>query len=324
MAGTAGYGDTSWDVVNKSGLVNIGTHSLWLNARGPSRAAGDPAVIIIQGLGISVTGWVVVERLLTPFIRVFSYDRTGYGSSDSSSELPTAAIIVQELDQLLTSAVIPPPYIVVAHSWGGVLSREFLELRSKDVAGMVFVEANQEHTLEVLDWRILSNSPVLDGVDRNNVTGISQSHALTEEEWKIYQATEASEKHQKQLALEYEQYPKSFPVLATKHQLQRHPPVLGARPVCVIKGDNGKDFEKLYAAGVVLGNGNATERAAYLDMLRTWNTKDRELQSGNFGLSSAHHYFEVPDSGHNVQLKYPERIVDGVKWVVDRLQKGGD
>jgi hypothetical protein len=35
---------------DREGPVDIGTHKLWLYARG-NRAPGDPAVIIIQGLG---------------------------------------------------------------------------------------------------------------------------------------------------------------------------------------------------------------------------------------------------------------------------------
>lgn len=313
-----------WNIGQKAAAVNIGSHNLFLYARGTDRKPGDPAVIIMQGLGSSITGWEAVQQHLSLFIRVFSYDRTGYGQSDISTETPSSTQIAHELDLLLQHAHIPPPFILVAHSWAGILSRELLALRAADVAGIVFVEANQEHTLEILDWRILSNSPVLQNVDRLTATVLLQSQKLTAAEWKIYQDTEATEKHQKQAALEFEQYQASFPVLAAKAQLQQVPLLLADRPVCAIRGDNGKDFQKLYEAGVALGNGNETERAAFRKMVEGWNTRDRELQKGNLGLTDIRlrHYFEVPNSGHNVQLTSPDSIVAGVNWVLETLEAG--
>jgi pimeloyl-ACP methyl ester carboxylesterase len=141
-----------------------------------------------------------------------------------------------------------------------------------------------------------------------------------DEEWKHYQKTEATSKHQNQSALEYAQYPPSFSVLAKKQQLGIA--LLGDRPVCVIKGDNQKDFEKLYKAGIALGNGNETERSVYLDILKTWDVKDRALQLGNMSLSRNSRYFEVPGSGHNVHLTNPSAIAEGVKWTLAEIRKG--
>jgi len=309
-----------WNTDTGSELVDIGTHKLHIACLGPPRKLGDPAVLIVPGLGSSITGWAAVRRQLAQVIRVYSYDRTGYGESDTGIEAPSSIMIAHELDLLLRKAQISPPLIVVAHSWGGILSREFLALRSGDVAGMVFVEANQEHTLDILDWRLLANSPVLTGVDRDKVHNIENLHKLNKEEWEIYQTTEASDKHQKQAALEYEQYPKSFPVLEAKSQLEQQPPILRSRPVCVIKGDNGRDFQKLFQAGIEKGNGSESERVAFEDVLTTWDVKDQALQRGNLKLSSRQKYFEVPFSGHNLQLTAPDAVVSGVKWVIENIE----
>ena len=309
-----------WNTGERSEFVDIGTHRLRLTALGCSRNPCDPAVLIIPGLGSSITSWAAVRRQLAQFIRVYSYDRSGYGESDLSTETPTSTTIAYELDLLLRKARVAPPFIVVAHSWGGILSREFLAVRPDYVTGMVFVEANQEQTLARLDWRLLANSPILTGVDRAKVLKTDSSHKLTVEEWEVYQAAEATEKHQKQAALEYEQYPHSFPVLAAKSQLKRDPPILGSRPVCVIKGDNGRDFQELFRAGIEIGNGNESERAAFKDILSTWDENDQALQMGNLKLSSRQNYFQVPLSGHHLQLTAPDGIVRGVKWVVENIK----
>ncbi|KAH8594010.1 Alpha/Beta hydrolase protein [Bisporella sp. PMI_857] len=304
-------------------FVNIGNnHKLCLYIHGPQSPPPQPSIIIIPGLGSSTTSWAAVIRLLSPSTRVYTYDRTGYGASDSSPTPPTSSQAADELNLLLRAAGITGPFILVAHSWGGVLAREFLARSrgSVDVVGMVFVESNQERTLEVLDWRRLAFSSILQGVDREEAVGVRESRRLTDGEWEAYKTAEATERHQMQAAAEFGQYAESFPTLASKHQLSSDPPFLGDSPIYVIKGDNGMDFKKLYAAGIEKGNGTEAERKEFEDMLRTWNDKDSGLQKGNLGLSGRGRYVEVLGSGHHVQLTAPEDIVEGVRWVLEEVR----
>jgi pimeloyl-ACP methyl ester carboxylesterase len=314
-------GDEIWNAGDREGLVDIGTHKLWLYASGPPRNGKAPAVIIVQGLASSARGWIAVQRLLSFSSRVFSYERSGYGESQQSPNTPSSTTIAHELDLLLKHACLPPPYIIVAHSWGGILSRELLTLRPKDIAGMVFVEANQEHTLERLDWRQPALAVMKTGVDGINATGLLHANRLTSEEWQAYRFTESAPAFQKQAAHEFAEYAIGFPILGAKGQLHRDPPLLGERPVCVIKGDNKADLKKMFDAGLALRNGNATEREAYLEILRTWDEKDRALQSEILSLSGRNRYVETPKgAGHNVQLTHPEVIVEGVEWVLAHLE----
>lgn len=306
----------------KAGLVDIGTHKLWLHASGPNRQPKSSTIIIIPGLGSSATGWAAVLRLLRPHIRVYSYERSGYAKSEPSPDSPSSSTIAHELALLLKHAQIQPPYIVVAHSWGGVLSRELLALQTTDIAGMVFVEANQEHTLEILDWRQPALAVMQAGIDRISATGLAYTNKLTAEEWQTYRATETATTFQEQAAREFAEYPNGFPILGQKGQLHREPPLLDRAPVCVVKGDNRADLEKLFNAGLALGNGNATERATYLKILESWDEKDRALQSETLTLSDTCHYIEAPKSaGHNVHLTHPEVIVEAVNWVLARLKE---
>ena len=52
-----------------------------------------------------------------------------------------AADEVRDLQQLLFSARIPPPYVLVGHSYGGLLTRLYAHDHPRDVAGMVLVDA---------------------------------------------------------------------------------------------------------------------------------------------------------------------------------------
>jgi pimeloyl-ACP methyl ester carboxylesterase len=90
-------------------------------------------VVIIPGLASSTTGWATVRRGLTSFVRVLQYQRSGYGESDPSPKVPTAVNIAQDLDSVLTKADLHPPFLLVVHSWGGIISREFFALRPEEV-----------------------------------------------------------------------------------------------------------------------------------------------------------------------------------------------
>lgn len=311
----------SWNTGEKSGLVNIGSHKLWLSTRGPDCKTGEPLVIIIPGLASNTTGWAAVHRGLVSFTRVLQYERSGYGRSECSIEKPTASTIAKELNLLLRSANLPPPYVIVAHSWGGILSREILALRPTEIAGMIFVDANQERTLEVLDWRQLAFSDMLVGINSSDATGLSRDHKLSSDEWRIYQATQATEQHQRQAGLEFAEYPNSFPTLSAKSQLCKDPPLLGDKPVCVIKGDNRADFEKLLNAGLARGNGNKVKQDIYKKILDTWDEKDKVLQSEILKLSTNSRYVEAKNSGHNIHLTEPQIIVDSVKWILSEAHK---
>lgn len=54
----------NWDNDTTSGLVSVGTHSLFLRAAGPNRKAGVPVVIVEAGMGDSSLTWMAVARLV--------------------------------------------------------------------------------------------------------------------------------------------------------------------------------------------------------------------------------------------------------------------
>lgn len=299
--------------------MSIDSHSLFLTASGPDRQPGEPAAIIIQGLANSSRSWAAVQRLLKPVIRTYLYDRSGYGRSDASPQNPSSAAIVAELDLLLRRANIGGPFLLVAHSWGGVLSREFAHLRPADVAGLVLVDANQERTLEVLDWRNPALWGVAGGVDHLEAIGVRRDHKLTGEEWAAYLEDEASAKHRKQAEAEHAEYEASFPALAAKKQLHRDPPMLGDRPVCLVVGNTKRDFERLYAAGVEAGFGSEEERAMCRGLFEAWSEKDRQLLLEPLTLSRNGRALVAAESGHNVHSTNPEVIVEGVKWVLSQF-----
>jgi pimeloyl-ACP methyl ester carboxylesterase len=106
-----------------------------------NRQAGDPAVIVeSSGFGSSVSNRTAREEIAA-HARVCSYDRTGTGWSDPAPPVMTTGILVADLERLLAGAAIPPPYVIVASSIGG-LPAELYSRRHPDlVAGLVMLDA---------------------------------------------------------------------------------------------------------------------------------------------------------------------------------------
>lgn len=98
----------------------------------------------MQGVGSTVDVWAAVRNLMVPFARWLNYDRSGMGRSEGVDQTPptiSAASVAAELETLLMNAGVEPPFIIVAHLWGGYTSREFLKLRPNDVVGIAFVDS---------------------------------------------------------------------------------------------------------------------------------------------------------------------------------------
>lgn len=120
--------------------INVENFTLNLNCTGSS----SPTVILESGLGIPAIGWQLVQPGIAKFARVCSYDRAGYGWSDSGPFPRTSREIAIELHSMLRNAHIAPPYVLVGHSFGGFNVRLFNLLYPSEAVGFVLVDSSQE------------------------------------------------------------------------------------------------------------------------------------------------------------------------------------
>lgn len=124
-------------------LVDVGGHRLHINCQG----TGSPVVILEAGSPDWSAGWSLVQPEVAKFTRVCSYDRAGYGWSDPGPTPRTSQQIAEELHSLLERASVSGPYVLVAHSFGGLPVRIYADRYPNEVAGMVLVETSHEDTL---------------------------------------------------------------------------------------------------------------------------------------------------------------------------------
>jgi pimeloyl-ACP methyl ester carboxylesterase len=119
-------------------LVAIGGgRSLFLDCLG----SGSPTVVLEAGLGADSHSWQDVQPQLGRTTRTCSYDRAGNGSSVGRPGVRDARDDIDDLQRLLNGAHLEPPYVLVGHSYGGLLVRLFAHEHPQETAGVVLVDA---------------------------------------------------------------------------------------------------------------------------------------------------------------------------------------
>ncbi|KAL7911523.1 Alpha/beta hydrolase fold-1 [Trichoderma velutinum] len=319
--------DNPWEIdETKSGLVSIGSHRLQLSVAGPPRGPNEPAIVIMAGLTSSVLEWPATIRLLSKFVRTFSYERSGFGASDNppTDVQPTSTRMALELDLLLKAADVKPPYILVAHSYAGITSREFIHLHKDsldDIAGVVFVDANTEESPAT--YPDANVSAVLGKLDGLRIRS-EKCHKLFNAEWQALLEEEASAKHEQTADAEVSFYKASAPVLQEKGQLQTgKAPLLGDCPVSILQANYAQDLQKVYDAGVSAGNGTETQRNLMRKFISETNEVEANMQKEMLRLSTRSIFTFIPDSGHSIHMERPDAIADQVRWVLDQLKNKG-
>ncbi len=102
--------------------------------------AGSPTVILEAGAGSLV--WMSVFAEIAQLTQVCTYDRPGHGWSEPAGSPRTAETMVQELKVLLQTAEVRPPYVLVGHSFGGVLMQLYAARFPNDFEGVVLVDSS--------------------------------------------------------------------------------------------------------------------------------------------------------------------------------------
>lgn len=117
-------------------MVDVNGYQLHVDLRGQ----GSPAVVLEAGIAASSISWALVRDRVAEFTTVVSYDRGGFGWSRAAPCRPTALAAAQELASLLESLEIDPPFILVGHSFGGLIARVFQQSFPARVRGLVLVD----------------------------------------------------------------------------------------------------------------------------------------------------------------------------------------
>jgi pimeloyl-ACP methyl ester carboxylesterase len=121
-------------------MVDVGGgRRMYLSEMGDRTACG-PTVVFESGIAATSQNWLRVQESVAGYTRAVSYDRGGLGWSSASPAERTPGNIARELRDMLQLAGIPGPYVLVGHSFGGLVVRRFATLYPADVVGAVLVD----------------------------------------------------------------------------------------------------------------------------------------------------------------------------------------
>lgn len=104
------------------------------------RGSGSPVVVLESGIAASSLSWALVQDRIAAFTTVVSYDRAGFGFSDAPTHPCTAADAAGDLALVLGGANLQPPYVLVGHSFGGLIVRLYQQQHPEQVAAMVLLD----------------------------------------------------------------------------------------------------------------------------------------------------------------------------------------
>jgi pimeloyl-ACP methyl ester carboxylesterase len=119
--------------------VDVGGRSLNIFCSG----TGAPVTIFESASGTGLE-WGPIQTEVAKFTEACWYDRAGMGWSDPGPFPRTAEAIARDLHELLNRESMPPPFVLVGFSFGGLPLREYNGLYPSEVAGMVLVDSTHE------------------------------------------------------------------------------------------------------------------------------------------------------------------------------------
>jgi pimeloyl-ACP methyl ester carboxylesterase len=121
-------------------LIDLGGHRLHVYCTGN----GPFTVVVENGLGDFSFDWALVQTRVERFASICTYDRGGYAWSDPGPKPRTYAQLNLELHDALNKLGEHRPLILVGHSFGGGVVRNYAATYPSEVAGMVLVDTVQE------------------------------------------------------------------------------------------------------------------------------------------------------------------------------------
>ncbi|OJJ45813.1 hypothetical protein ASPZODRAFT_133675 [Penicilliopsis zonata CBS 506.65] len=284
----------------------------------------SPLIVFISGASESSSSYPAVSRLLS--LPHLLYDRAGLGKSPESSKDETtispAVKAAQDLHTLLCSLdqtsssnsppFFPPQVLLVAHSYGAFIAREYLDLHPDSVAGMVLLDpATELYTPDPESVNILMNTLLggEGGLRFATVTGLREKCKLSSEEWRA----RAIDLNRAKTEVSPFQWGSLLESIRAKRQLESTP--LGDKPLSLVVCDAAGDYRKVYEAGLQAGNGTHSQREKVRDMLDEWGRVDWKFKEKQLALSNRSRLVRLPDCGHNINLLRPEVVVQEILWV---------
>lgn len=128
----------------KEQSVPLSTHSLMTYR---SKTDKDVTVIFESGMGDGAGAWIKKDlvKQVVPLANVIIYDRGGYGKSGQGPTARNVAQLSQELDAIVKTLPSNQKVVLVGHSFGGMIIRDWAVKHPAQLKGLLFVDPSHEN-----------------------------------------------------------------------------------------------------------------------------------------------------------------------------------
>ena len=299
-------------------VVDIDGCKLHLKRHG----SGQPVVVLEAGIAATSISWSPVQTCLVRFSTVCSYDRAGLGWSElrwDRSRPCTLEQMVGELETLLRKGGLVPPFVLVGHSFGGLLVKAFAHTYPEQVAGLVLVDpvsltywgsASQANIDQIFAGVRLSRRGAI--LARLGLVRAALSVLNAGGRWFPRQVGRAAARQgsnlMQNLAREVAKLPRELRSAVRAHWSRPKAFIamaeyLEALPACAAAGLTMILPSKIPVTIFSAGNATAEE------------LRERDAWAGQ---SERGRHLRVPGTGHWLQLERPELIADAVREMVNQ------
>jgi pimeloyl-ACP methyl ester carboxylesterase len=259
-------------------LVDIGGRRLNLYCIGH----GSPLVVLEAGLALPTSVWHLVQPRVARTTRVCAYDRAGVGFSAAAEPPRDGNSQVSDLHALLRNAGLPPPYVLVGHSFGGFYVRLYADRYPSEVAGLVLVDP----TPDLPPFRTVSGA--IDNFFEALLHELKQCNGTTK-------AACRDQVSELQAVLDG----------ITPKEVQERQRSYGSMPLIVLTAADTMNIPQLAAT--------PAQRAA---LWRLWNGMHDQMAA----YSSVGVNFLIANSGHNISIDQPGAVISAIDEVVEQAR----
>lgn len=160
------------------------------------KGTGLPVLVCVAGYGGSLASFDSVFNKLSTFTTVVRYSRAGLGKSSYTNKNKDFDTIVQELESLVRAMNIQQPFILLGHSYGGLMIRSYAKRHPEQIAGLIFDDATFEDYFQILS-PLKANAKALERKEHEKVMKKYPVPAMDDEFrslWKVWHSPQAWKK----------------------------------------------------------------------------------------------------------------------------------
>jgi len=136
----------SFAVSAQPALLNVNEFELEYEIAGD----GEHLVLLEAGGSAGMSDWDPVFEQIAEHVTVIRYSRVGNGNSTAIRRHFTSRDYADYASELLGKLEITQPVIMVAHSYGGSVARDFAAAYPEQIKALLMLDPSSEHDVDIL------------------------------------------------------------------------------------------------------------------------------------------------------------------------------